>query len=1361
MRSPWLWGLWGLVWAHYPFYENKGQEPPWVLYKTQAQNAFLYFERNRVSIVVLELQVLRSLHGKNFSEEPVFIPAHFFQIEWIGAAPEAIIGEKVSPTLHHWLCTGRWAKNVRAYQQLRYKNLYPGIDLVVQVYQGKLKLDWEIRAQADPKQIRWRYVGVPTRQVGDSLELITSIGIYYEKIPAAYTTNGKAISVAYEKSGDAWQFRVSAVPKKPWVIDPVLVFATYSGSYSDNWGYTATYDLRGNGYSGGIVNDLLWNPNPNATYFPVTPGALQVQWGGGTTLNSTQPLFYASDIALWATNPTGTQMRWATYLGGNHNEQPHSLVVDNQYRLYVLGATRSTNFPTTPSAFQPAGGGNIDIIVSCLDSTGSTLYGSTYLGGSGIDGLNRAANLNYFYADDGRGEVIVSDTAVFIASSTRSTNFPVTVNAFQSVLLGAQDGIVATFSKDLSQLYHATYLGGALEDAAYSVRPAPSGQVYVAGGTKSSNFPIPSSAHQATFGGVADGYVVALGHELDTLLYGTFIGTSAYDQVFVVEIDRWQKIWVCGHTEGNLTSTAGAYQVANGKQFIAQYESSLDVLLRRSVWGSVGRNIPNITISAFAADRCGYIYVSGWGGLFNGSTIDGSTFGLPTTPGAYQTTTDGADFYLAIFDYPLANLVYASFFGGSVSPEHVDGGTSRFDPRGIVYQSVCAGCPGNQDFPATPGAISNTNQSPNCNNALFKLDMGWASPTIAQFTATPNRGCAPLTVEFENLSFNTETVSWDFGNGQTSTLQVPPPQTYTQPGIYVVTMVTYASLSCNLYDTARIIIQVLPPPDPDFSYDTTTCELGVQFYGPPGADGYEWDFGDATTSTQSSPYHLYNLPGSYRAKLMVRRGPCLDSMTKWVHVTLPTRAFFQVQIDTCRGIVSVQNFSYNATSWLWDWGDGSQDTAFAPGPHAYAQPGIYVLTLIVKNDSCQDTFRLPLPYLGSPLIDFQTVGSSCDLTQTFAVSDTVGTYVWDFGDGTTAVGDEVVHTFSSGGTYQVTLRRILGSCTNILTRPIPVRAGLQAFALWEVDTCNFTLRARAIIQDSAQVLWLLGDGNQVSGNPLQYTYAQGGNYVVYLVVSDSVCRDTFGFVLPPLGPSEPDFTYELTNCNQLKLIRTQGWNTLWIVGGDTLSGDTIVKHMPRGSGSWEVVLASQPGTSCERRKSQILPWPPAPMSDSVVYQLRLCEDRITFSLVGRQVPIVWHIADQQWPNLPYLSLPWQTWKDKGFVGWVVLATSKECYDTLHFAFSVEEIAARTIFIPNVFTPNSDGINDVFEIRGQEQSCAKSLSIYDRWGNLLYQTTTSPLRWNGTLEGKPAPEGTYVYVVDFTTFRRAGTVSLIR
>src|SRR5690606_24119260 len=162
-----------------------------------------------------------------------------------------------------------------------------------------------------------------------------------------------------------------------------------------------------------------------------------------------------------------------------------------------------------------------------------------------------------------------------------------------------------------------------------------------------------------------------------------------------------------------------------------------------------------------------------------------TTAGLPVTADAHQSTTDGHDLYLAVFEIDMSALIYATYYGGPISREHVDGGTSRFDRRGRIYQTVCAGCGNNDDFPTTPGAWSATNNSNNCNSAVLKMDFD--SPLVSAAFVAPDTACAGSTIPFTNLS-NGISYSWEFGDGNGSA-QTSPVHTYDQPGTYTIELI--------------------------------------------------------------------------------------------------------------------------------------------------------------------------------------------------------------------------------------------------------------------------------------------------------------------------------------------------------------------------------------------------------------------------------------------------------------------------------------------------------------------------------------------------------------------------------------------
>jgi gliding motility-associated-like protein len=179
---------------------------------------------------------------------------------------------------------------------------------------------------------------------------------------------------------------------------------------------------------------------------------------------------------------------------------------------------------------------------------------------------------------------------------------------------------------------------------------------------------------------------------------------------------------------------------------------------------------------------------------------------MPVTPDAFQgTPPNGFDFYLIVIKRDFQGLLYGSYLGGSQAQEHVDGGTSRFDKNGVVYQSVCGGCGGYSDFPTTPGAWSAANNSSNCNNIVFKFSTDVIP--LANFTASSTSSCEEIPITFQNNSTENDTYLWDFGNSNFDSTTFSPSYTYSIPGVYTVFLYVTDN-DCDITDTAQITITI-------------------------------------------------------------------------------------------------------------------------------------------------------------------------------------------------------------------------------------------------------------------------------------------------------------------------------------------------------------------------------------------------------------------------------------------------------------------------------------------------------------------------------------------------------------------------
>ncbi|MEZ4849608.1 MAG: PKD domain-containing protein [Bacteroidia bacterium] len=395
----------------------------------------------------------------------------------------------------------------------------------------------------------------------------------------------------------------------------------------------------------------------------------------------------------------------------------------------------------------------------------------------------------------------------------------------------------------------ATFLGGSGEDAAYTLKVDDQDNVYVAGGTSSSNFPV-NTNNTSYGGGNADGFVTKLNSDGTAMINSTFLGTSAYDQAYLLDLDKDFNVYVCGQTRGSYPVIPGPsgfiYSNNNAKQFITKLEPNLSSPIFSTVFGSVNANEPNISPTAMLVDRCGNIYVSGWGGSTN-SNAGGNVNGMPITADALDASPgiDASDFYMIVLSRNAESLVYGSYMGGYVAGsagDHVDGGTSRFDKNGVVYHAVCAGCWGNSSFPAQPSSVWSTTNGANgstgsangCNLAIFKMDFD-LSGIEADFQPldtnnvpiVQTQGCAPLTVNFDNTSFvgvNPGPISyfWDFDDGSSST-QFEPTHVFQNAGTYDVMLIITDPTSCNISDTTYRSIIVFPPPTVDAGPDVTLC----------------------------------------------------------------------------------------------------------------------------------------------------------------------------------------------------------------------------------------------------------------------------------------------------------------------------------------------------------------------------------------------------------------------------------------------------------------------------------------------------------------------------------------------------------
>ena len=959
--------------SHIRYVQNKGQWQSPILYEGKFRGGKVFLEKNRFTFLLYPATGLKADHH-NISNELGNLSFHAFNMMFVNSLVPTSISEKDTLSFYENFILGndssKWASQVKSFKQITYHNLYKNIDVKTFSQKNNVRFDYILHPNSSITDIKMEFKGADRLSIKEGRLIInTSVGEVYLTRPISYQLiDGKKQFVAceYVLSKKELTFKILGAydKSKDLIIDPTLVFATYTGSTSDNFGMTATYDNAGNGYTAGICYGIG---------YPTTVGAFQPNYNSF----GSNPI----DISISKFNSSGTTLLFSTYLGGNSEEKPESIVVDHNNNLVIIGNASSANFPITTGAFQPARAGSYDIIISKLNSTGTSLLASTYLGGTLSDGKNL---IPFNYEDELRSSVIVdASNNIYIGSNTSSSSFPVTVGCLQPTISGPQDGIIAKFNPQLTTLFYCTFLGGSSRDAIYSITLNENEDLFVCGGTESANFPTTAGTYHTTFQGVKDGFIAHINSSGNALVASTYIGTNAYDQSFYIQTDKQNKVYVYGQTAGAYPVSAGVYSNPSSGQFIHCLNSSLTTTQFSTVFGN-GLGHPNIVPTAFLIDVCGNIYASGWGSdLFMAGGLI-TTNGMPTTSNAFMQNTDGNDFYFFVLNPNALSLQYATFFGGSQSTEHVDGGSSRFDKNGTIYQAICESCGGNDDMPTTPSAYSSTNNSSNCNNALVKFSFA-PNITIANLNKQPVQGCAPLAITFTNTSVNGNDYKWDFGDGGIS-IQTTPVHTYTNVGTYTVQLISHNANTCNVYDTAYTTVKIFPSLNANITPNYTIClkDTAVLNLTTPINCTYTWSpSGFLNNAFIQKPKAFPNTDTKY--SVTINNGGCSIKDSVVIHISKNDTKIQVGSISAC--LEDSLLLKTDQTNPIYNWSNGSNTQS----TYIYTAGWYYLTTQ--NNDGCpaKDSIQI-IASNKIPLTPFSSTICLNQLLQLFAPANY--TYQW-------------------------------------------------------------------------------------------------------------------------------------------------------------------------------------------------------------------------------------------------------------------------------------------------------------------------------------------------------------------------------
>lgn len=1383
------------------FIENKNQWENHILFRADIPGGKIFVQNNALTYLFYSSHEVSEHHHEHRFDELHF---HAVEMKFLGSNPhpEIIKSQPLSWYYNYYLGNdkSKWASHVNGFSRIVLKEIYSGIDLELQGEADHIKYTFFVSPRGNPDDIKIRYTGQEKiKIIKEQLRIKTSIVEILETLPEVYQLNADLkipvpCEFNLEKNILGFSFPEGFDFNLPLVIDPKIIFASYSGSYSDNFGYTATYDDSGYAYSAGTI----FGPN-----FPVTLGAYQLSFEGGhgsTVLGSGD----ARDIGILKYVPDGTDLVYATYLGGNGNEDPHSLVVDQNYNLVVFGNTSSTDFPIGNTFADSSYNGSFDIFLAKFSIAGDTLLASTYHGGTDEDGLNgyyvlpltgsyNVSELGFNYGDSYRGEVIIdTNNNIYVVTTTKSTDFPYTPGVVQTLFGGGgQDACIFKMNSQLDNVIASTFIGGSKDDAGYGIALNSAGDVYICGGTESTNIPIPAGKYQTSFqGGTADGFIYHLSADLKQKKSASYFGTDKYDQVYFIQTDLNDFVYVTGQTKSDFFPVKNVvFSEPKGKQFISKLNPGLDSLIYSTVFGTGGVN-PDLSPSAFLVDVCERVYFSGWGGETNHSSRNTNSYtsGLTYSSDAFQKTTDGSDFYLIVFSRDIQSMLYATFFGGYASTDHVDGGTSRFDKNGIVYQSVCASCGGfSSDFPTYPSNVhSSTNNSTNCNNAIFKIDLD--IPDLEADFDIDTIFCLADSTTILNKTIGGAKYFWDFGvpNMTTDTSsRFEPRFQYSDTGTYLVTLYTSNINSCDLYDTFSKEIYVYNQSGSDFTYQTMDCVNHFKFQGiSPYGTSFTWDFGDTSSAFNSSnlqaPEHIYADTGTYQVTLFVDSGSVCEHITKkTIHISPLPLVDFNFIIDTCQGEVEFINQSLYSNNFLWIYGD--QDSSINTDSihqHIYTKVDSYHVCLVaMPNTVCADTLFKSFEII-TPAADAIIEIDTCNYLVNF-LNPSQYTYqasYWDFGDGKDSSFVDTVfnYSYTVADTYHIMLIANMGTlCLDTVYKTFVLPELPKAEFHFLDKLCSPIVRFYNESKFGQEFIWDFGNGKSSHfKDSTTIQYDSSGQYIIRLIaISAEECRDTIWDTLDILHLANAKFELHWDTCTNDVRIRnysTKGGNYLWDFGDGNSNMDSSWSFMHKFDTSGIYKLTSKQYTiqlivddppCLDTAYENIIIHVPPDINFQVEYDSCSPLAKFTSTSVGAK-NFFWSFGDGD-SSTKRNTL--HEYAEAGDYEVTFMINKNEiCTNQVTQKISVNRYVPEEIEWPNIMTPNQDLLNDKFKIEGLNFYCDfYEVFIYNRWGQLVFRAENEDVYWDGTVNGVEVPDGTYYFVLQSNHINLAGTITLIR
>ena len=623
-----------------------------------------------------------------------------------------------------------------------------------------------------------------------------------------------------------------------------------------------------------------------------------------------------------------------------------------------------------------------------------------------------------------------------------------------------------------------------------------------------------------------------------------------------------------------------------------------------------------------------------------------------------------------------------------------------------------------------------------------------------------------LIVAFQNTSQSATGYSWSFGD-QGSSNQQDPVHQYAIDGNYAVDLICQSAGGCA--DTSSVNINLPPLPLAGFTFQIDTCDSVAHFYNQSlNAAFLSWTFSDGGSDTAASPVHIFHSTGSQTAMIIaMSQYGCADTLTRVLNIFQNPISNFLITIDTCNLSVSFQNNSQYADGYTWNFGDQFTSSQFNP-VHQYATDGSYQTTLFTSNSGlCFDTSVYNINLLPLPLANFTFQNPNCDSLFYFTdESINSGTVTWSMSDGSTYSINNPTHAFAGFGQYQVTLTAasLTTSCTSELTQTVNIIPNPTAAFNLLLDTCSMVISVLNTSLNASQYFWEFSDGTVDTASSTSHQFENAGIALIQLhAFNINNCGDSVTSLvnIPPLPVSE--FVWTNNVCDSVVNFFQQSAaavNYTWQFGDGQTSSDPNPVHNYSMAGTMPVLLISESQYGCvdtaEKDLSIVINTP----ADFIVYIDSCNGNAIFLNLSPLAVSYDWNfddMASSTSPNATY-SFP------SNNVYTITLSVNKGtgCQEFKQEQINYYISDGEHVYLPNSFTPNGDGTNDVFRIENRVPCDDYSIDIFNRWGEIVFHADNALTDfWDGTYKSKESQDGMYVYLLRGSHSRITGHVALLK